>query len=146
GYNLHDQQKYYTAAYSGKAATISFLAPAYNYERDINKVRGDAMKMIVGMNKLLQAYIPGNVARYNDTHEPRGFGDNFQKWGASTVLIESGGYPNDPEKQFIRKLNFEIILNSLLDIAPGNYPKNDAKEYDAIPENALKLNDVVIRH
>ncbi len=146
GYNLHDQQKYYTAAYSGKAATISFLAPAYNYEREVNSVRGDAMKMIVGMNKLLQAYIPGNVARYNDTHEPRGFGDNFQKWGASTVLIESGGYPNDPEKQFIRKLNFEIILNSLLDIASGNYQKNDAKEYDTIPENAVKLNDVVIRN
>lgn len=146
GYNLHDQQKYYTAAYSGKAATISFLAPAYNYEREINDVRSDAMKIIVGMNKLLQAYIPGHVARYNDTHEPRGFGDNFQKWGASTVLIESGGYPGDPEKQFIRKLNFIIILQSLLDIALDNYQQNDVQGYASIPENAVKLNDVVIRN
>src|SRR5690606_1696086 len=89
GFNLHDQSRYYTAGYSGKSAAISFLAPAYNYERDINETRADAMKMIVGMNQLLQTLIPGHVARYDDTHEPRGFGDNFQKWGARTVLIET---------------------------------------------------------
>lgn len=146
GFNLHDQQRYYTAGYSKNAATISFLAPAYNYERDVNNVREDAMKIIVGMNKTLQEFIPGGVAKYDDTHEPRGFGDNFQKWGARTVLIESGGYPGDTEKQYIRKLNFIIILSSILDIAKNNYRHHNPHEYEEIPENRTKLNELVIRN
>lgn len=146
GFNLHDQQRYYTAGYSDNAATISFLAPAYNYEREVNSVREDAMKIIVGMNKTLQGFIPDGVAKYDDTHEPRGFGDNFQKWGARTVLIESGGYPGDTEKQYIRKLNFIIILSSILDIAKNNYQHHDPSEYEKIPENRTKLNELVIRN
>lgn len=146
GFNLHDQQPYYSAGYNKTPATISFLAPAYNYERDTNEVRADAMRLIVGMNKLLQQYIPNGVAKYDDTHEPRGFGDNFQKWGARTVLIESGGYPDDPEKQHIRKLNFFIILNGLIDIATDNYRHYSAGEYDSIPENTSKHHDLLIRN
>jgi hypothetical protein len=146
GFNLHDQQRYYTAGYSDNAATISFLAPAYNYEREVNSVREDAMKIIVGMNKTLQGFIPDGVAKYDDTHEPRGFGDNFQKWGARTVLIESGGYPGDTEKQYIRKLNFIIILSSILDIAKNNYQHYDPSEYEKIPENRTKLNELLIRN
>ena len=59
------------------------------------------MKIIVFMNDILQKYAPGQVGRYNDDFEPRAFGDNIQKWGTSTILIESGGYPNDIEKQEI---------------------------------------------
>lgn len=145
-FNLHDQQPYYASGYSNKPATISFLAPAYNYNRDTNEIRLDAMKMIVSMNQLLQNYIPGGVAKYDDAHEPRGFGDNFQKWGARTVLIESGGYPNDPEKQYIRKLNFYIILSSLIDIATNNYEKYNRANYEEIPLNRSKMNDLIIRN
>lgn len=146
GFNLHDQQIYYNVPGTSNPATISVLAPAYNHEREINDVRKGAMQLIVGINNLLQKYIPDGVARYNDTHEPRGFGDNFQKWGASTVLIESGGYRNDPEKQYIRKLNFMIILNSLIEIAQHSYPQYDAQQYEQIPENANKLSDLLIRN
>ena len=145
-FNLHDQQRYYTAGYQKKSATIAFLAPTYNYEREINETRRDAMKLIVGMNDLLQKYIPGGVAKYDDAHEPRGFGDNFQKWGARTILIESGGLPNDPEKQVIRKLNFIIILNALIDIAQDNYQSIDDSKYDSIPDNRLKGSELVIRN
>jgi len=144
GFNLHDQHIYYNVPGTRNPATISFLAPAYNYARDINEVRGRAMQLIVGMNALLQQYIPNGVARYNDAHEPRGFGDNFQKWGASTVLIESGGYPGDPEKQYIRKLNFMIILNALIDIAQGSYDQYNQDDYERIPDNATKLNNLLI--
>ena len=106
GFNLHDQSTYYNAERTAKPATISYLAPAYNYEKSINDVRAAAMQVIVQMNDILQEYAPGQVGRYNDDFEPRAFGDNIQKWGTSTILIESGGYPNDPEKQEIRKLNF----------------------------------------
>ena len=66
GFNLHDQSRYYNALGSPNPATISFLAPAYDYEKSVNEVRGNAMKLIVQMNKLLQEYAPGNVGRYND--------------------------------------------------------------------------------
>ncbi|GAA4793180.1 hypothetical protein GCM10023231_21760 [Olivibacter ginsenosidimutans] len=146
GFNLHDQHIYYNVPGTGNPATISFLAPAYNYEKDINDVRGRAMQLIVGMNQLLQHYIPNGVAKYDDTHEPRGFGDNFQKWGASTVLIESGGYKGDPEKQYIRKLNFMILLNALIEIAKGSYEQYHRDDYQAIPENASKLCDLLIKN
>ena len=106
GFNLHDQSIYYNAALTAKPATISYLAPAYNYEKSINEVRGNAMKVIVLMNEIIQKYAPGQVGRYNDAFEPRAFGDNIQQWGTSAILIESGGYQNDREKQFIRKLNY----------------------------------------
>jgi len=142
GFNLHDQSKYYNAEASANPATISFLAPAYNYEKDVNDVRGNAMKLIVEMNQELQKYIPGQVAKYNDDFEPRAFGDNIQKWGTSTILIESGGFPDDPEKQEIRKLNFIAILSALFSISNQDYKTLDINEYKKIPENDSKLFDL----
>src|SRR5690606_29627287 len=142
GFNLHDQSKYYNAETTNKPATISFLAPAYNYEKEVNEVRGNAMKVIVSMNRDLQKIIPGQVAKYNDDFEPRAFGDNIQKWGTSAILIESGGYLNDPEKQEIRKLNYVAILSALNTISTGAFEKEDLKDYETIPENDSKLYDL----
>lgn len=144
GFNLHDQSTYYNAVLTNKPATISYLAPAYNYEKDINEVRGNAMKVIVYMNNIIQQYAPGQVGRYNDDFEPRAFGDNIQKWGTSTILIESGGYPEDVEKQEIRKLNYISILSAIYTIAKGNYKDIALEDYEKIPENDRKLFDLKI--
>ncbi|HSJ66627.1 MAG TPA: M14 metallopeptidase family protein [Anditalea sp.] len=146
GFNLHDQQIYYNVERTPKPATISVLAPAFNYETDINDVRKRALQVIVGMNELLQEIIPGQVGKYDDGFEPRAFGDNFQRWGTSTILIESGGYPGDPDKQYIRELNFMIILNALYSIAKENYTQYDVADYFAIPDNDTKLMDVMLRN
>ncbi|MBL7472775.1 M14 family metallopeptidase [Robertkochia sediminum] len=142
GFNLHDQSRYYNALRTPKPATISFLAPAYNYEKSINTVRGNAMRVIAQMNRVLQTLIPGQVGRYNDDFEPRAFGDNIQKWGTSTILIESGGQYTDPEKQEIRKLNFIAILNALYSIATEVYKQVPVDEYFEIPNNDRKLFDL----
>lgn len=144
GFNLHDQQIYYNVVNTPKQATISLLAPAYNYETEINEVRGRAMQTIAGMNELLQELIPGQVGKYDDAFEPRAFGDNIQKWGTSTILIESGGYPGDPEKQYIRKINFMIILNALHQIATRGYEQYTTEQYFAIPDNGFQLMDLII--
>lgn len=144
GFNLHDQSTYYNAERTEKPATISYLAPAYNYEKEINQVRGNAMKIIVFMNNILQKYAPGQVGRYNDDFEPRAFGDNIQKWGTSTILIESGGYPEDTEKQEIRKLNYVSILSAIYTIANQNYTDINISEYEKIPENDRMLFDLKI--
>ena len=83
-------------------ASISFLAPAYNYEKDVNQTRGDAMRLIGFINQVIQNYLPGKVGRYSDSFEPRAFGDNIQKWGSRTILVESGGLEGDREKQKLR--------------------------------------------
>lgn len=144
GFNLHDQSTYYNAEQTPKPATISYLAPAYNYEKDINEVRGNAMKVIVFMNNIIQKYAPGQVGRYNDAFEPRAFGDNIQKWGTSAILIESGGYKDDAEKQEIRKLNFVSILSACYTIANGNYKDISIADYEKIPRNDRKLFDLKI--
>ncbi|MFC3416674.1 M14 family zinc carboxypeptidase [Algoriphagus hitonicola] len=145
GFNLHDQQIYYNVVNTPKQATISVLAPGYNYERDINDVRERAMQTIVGMNEILQQVIPGQVGKYDDGFEPRAFGDNIQKWGTSTILIESGGYVGDPEKQFIRKLNFMIILDALNQIATKGYEKYTSQQYFEIPDNGFQLMDLILK-
>lgn len=144
GFNLHDQSTYYNAERTEKPATISYLAPAYNYEKDVNEQRGDAMKIIVFMNNIIQKYAPGQVGRYNDDFEPRAFGDNIQKWGTSTILIESGGFADDVEKQEIRKLNYVSILSAIYTIAKGNYKDIPLADYEKIPENDRKLFDLKI--
>ena len=144
GFNLHDQSTYYNAERTPKPATISYLAPAYNYEKDINQVRANAMKVIGFMNRILQRYAPGQVGKYNDDFEPRAFGDNIQKWGTSAILIESGGYPDDVEKQEIRKLNYVSILSAIYAIATGAFEDIPLEAYEEIPENDRKLFDLKI--
>lgn len=145
GFNLHDQSRYYSVGDTDKPATISFLAPAFNKEKDINTVRRNSMKLIVGMNEVLQQYIPGQVAKYNDSFEPRAFGDNIQKWGTSTILIESGGHYDDREKQYIRKMNFLAIMNALNEIADGSYTRHNILDYEAIPFNSRRLYDLLLK-
>ena len=146
GFNLHDQSTRYSAGHTPNLATISFLATAYDYARSMNAVRERSTKLIVGMNHALQSLIPNQVGRYSDEHEPRAFGDNIQKWGTSLVLIESGGYRNDPEKQYIRKLNFVAILTGLKAIADGSYTKEKTSEYNNIPQNERFHFDLLIRN
>ena len=135
GFNLHDQNRYYGAGNMGETASISFLAPAYNYEKEINAKRADAMQMIVLLNSLLQQYIPGKVARYDDAFEPRAFGDNMQLWGTRTILIESGGLVNDLEKQELRRLHFVLLLSAFHAIAEQSYADVDKEAYEDIPMN-----------
>ncbi|WP_347160088.1 M14 family metallopeptidase [Pontibacter chitinilyticus] len=145
GFNLHDQSPLYTAGASSKPATISFLAPAYDEAQTVNTVRKSAMQVIAGMDAALQQLIPGQVAKFSDEHEPRAFGDNIQKWGTSVILIESGGYHGDPEKQYIRQLNFAAIVSALHLFTEESYTKYTVEAYNSIPINKPHLFDLVIR-
>jgi len=146
GFNLHDQSTLWSAGKSGKPATISLLAPAYDEELSINPVRQKAMQVIALMNVELQKNIPGCVGRFNDDFEPRAFGDNFQAAGTSTILIEAGGFYNDPEKQYIRKIYFKAILAGLISIAKETYLNVKDKDYFLIPENKKLHFDLVLRN
>lgn len=146
GFNLHDQSKYYNVERTPNTASISFLAPPFNYEKDINEVRRRSLQLIVAMNRVLQQVVPGQVGRYSDDFEPRAFGDNIQKWGSSTILIESGGFRGDPERQEVRKLNYLILLKAFESIVNGDYANLPLEEYESIPPNDRKLFDLKIEN
>ena len=135
GFNLHDQSTLWSAGNTGNPATISLLAPAFDEDLSINSTREQAMKVIAIMNSEIQETISDHVGRFNDEYEPRAFGDNFQAAGTSTILIEAGGYYNDPEKQYIRKIFFQSILSGLICIADESYLKAKTTDYFSIPEN-----------
>ncbi len=147
GFNLHDQSIYYSAGKTFKSAAVSFLAPAADFEKTVNPVRKKAVQLIVQLNRILNEFIPGHIGRYADDYEPRAFGDNFQAWGTSTVLIETGGWKGDPEKQFLRKLNFIILLSALKSIAEKSYLNESTESYENIPFNEEDfMMDLILRN
>ncbi|MCK9407833.1 MAG: peptidase M14 [Bacteroidetes bacterium] len=145
GFNLHDQDPRYSVGEQGTVAVISLLAPAYNVEKSDNAVRTRAKQVASEVTLVLNQFAKENIAKYDDSFEPRAFGDNIQKWGTSVVLIESGGWKNDPEKMFIRKLNCVGLLASFLAIATKTYVKTGTKPYEDIPMNTKMFYDIIIQ-
>ena len=146
GFNLHDQSREYSAGNSFKTAAISFLAPSPDYNKTLTPVRENSMKLIVEMYKTLSEFIPGHIAKYQDDYEPRAFGDNFTKWGTSTVLLETGGWIDDREKQFLRKINFIALLSAFKSIADETYTTKDINTYSSIPDNEKLMIDLILRN
>jgi hypothetical protein len=144
GFNLHDQNARTRAGESGQQAGIALLAPAYNPGRDYNDVRGRARLVAAAIAEGLAGEIPGRVAKYDDGFTPRAFGDLMQQWGTSTVLIESGALPDDPQKQRLRALNTAAILLALDAIATGEFQRADPAWYESLPENAGGAYDRVV--
>jgi hypothetical protein len=140
----HDQAIYYAVGETPVQAAVAFLATAYNKQTDWNDVRTKSMQVICEMNKELQAIIPDRVGRFSDEFEPRAFGDNIQKWGSSLILVESGSYPDDTEKQHVRALNFHAILLGLHSIAQESYRNYTLSEYESIPQNNRTFVDLKI--
>jgi hypothetical protein len=145
GFNLHDQGLS-TVGNSSAVAAIALLAPAPNERNTTTPVRARAKKVAATIAAALGQFIDGHIATYDDTHEPRAFGDGMQAWGTSTVLIESGHWPGDDEKAFIRKLNFVAILSSLCAIANASYQRTNLQHYARLPVNGKKAFDVIVRN
>ncbi len=151
-FNLHDQRTIFGVEGTKNPATISFLAPSEEVTRALTKGRIETMNVIVNMNAMLQEVIPNYVGRYTDEFYPTATGDNFQKLGYNTILIESGHYPNDYEREESRKYTFFSILEGLFHISnTSNFteyegyfkiPNNDKIFYDVIHRFSDSKNDV----
>jgi hypothetical protein len=94
---------------------------------------------------VLEPYIHGHIAKWDDTFNPRAFGDLMGVWGTSTVLIESGAMPNDPDKQALRRLNVAMILRTLDAIATRSYEQNDPTDYEKLAFNTGGALDLLVR-
>ncbi|MFO7769596.1 MAG: M14 family metallopeptidase [bacterium] len=145
GFNLHDQNPHTLAGPGGRRAAFALLAPAYDQSRSYDEVRSRARKVAAVIAGVLQEEVPGRVARYSDAFNERAFGDLMQRWGTSTVLIESGVLPGDPDKQRLRGLNAAAILTALGALADGSFEEADIRHYEGLPPNRGYTHDLIIR-
>jgi len=94
-FNLHDQRTIFNVGSLEKPATLSFLAPAHDIQRNVSASRGQSMKIIVAIHKALSSIIPDQIGRYDDAFNPNCVGDAFQLLGTPTILFEAGHFPDD---------------------------------------------------
>ena len=142
-FNLHDQRTIFTVGDTRKPATLSFLAPSTDTSREVTEGRKETMGVIVAMNQALQQLIPGQVSRYTDEFYPTATGDNFQKEGYNTVLIEAGHAQDDYDREQVRYYNFVSLLAGLLFLTDKT--TLSYKPYFDIPNNTKFYLDIIYR-
>lgn len=144
-YNLHDQRTIFAAGDKNYPATVSFLAPSYNNEKEYNKSRLKAVNVIAEMNEELQKYIPNQVGRFDDSFNINCIGDMFQSLGVPTILFEAGHYQDDYEREETRKFIFISILSSLLKMKEIDFLVNKLNNYLKIPQNKINFYDIIYK-
>lgn len=144
GFNLHDQNPGTRVGKSDRGVAIALLAPAFNDARDVDEKRHKAIQVASLLVTVMEPFVTDHIAKYDDTFNPRAFGDLIGAWGASTVLIESGSWADDPQKQFLRKTNFVGILEALDAIATGRFAQYDPATYDGLAYNGRRVADLLI--
>jgi hypothetical protein len=145
-FNLHDQRTIFGVGSSGKPATLSFLAPAYNEEREVNESRLKAINLIAGINDVLQQYIPGQIGRFDDSFNINCIGDTFQNLGVPTVLFEAGHFQNDYAREETRKYVFAALVSSFEIINENDIVANGFDKYLSIPQNKVVFYDFLYKN
>lgn len=145
-FNLHDQRTIYSVGQTNKPATLSFLAPAYNQEREINSSRLKAINLIVGINEVLQKYIPGQIGRFDDSFNFNCVGDTFQFFGVPTVLFEGGHYQNDYDREMTRKFLFFSMITAFKLIYENDIVDNRIDKYLNISQNNPVFCDLLYKN
>jgi len=145
-YNLHDQRTIFGVGCTGKPATLSFLAPAYNEEREVNNSRLKAINLIAGINAVLQPYIPRQIGRFDDSFNINCIGDTFQYLGVPTLLLEAGHFPNDYLREETRKYVFMALVSSFEILNENDIVINRFDEYLSIPQNKVVFYDFLYKN
>jgi hypothetical protein len=145
-FNLHDQRTIFGAGDSGKPATVSFLAPSYNKEREVNDNRLKAINLIAGINDVLQEYIPGQVGRFDDSFNINCIGDTFQFLGVPTILFEAGHYPDDYNREITRKFIFFSLISAFKILSENDLVDNRFYEYLNISQNKVVFYDFMYKN
>ncbi|TDP02937.1 M14 metallopeptidase family protein [Flavobacterium sp. 245] len=145
-FNLHDQRTIFGAGETGKPATVSFLAPSYNEEREINENRLTAINLIAGLNDELQKYIPGQIGRFDDSFNINCIGDTFQFLGVPTILFEAGHYEGDYDREITRKFIFFSLITAFKLISENDLVDNRINDYLNISQNKVVFYDFMYKN
>jgi hypothetical protein len=145
GFNLHDQGVGTRVGTTDRGVAIALLSPPFDHSRAINDVRFRAMEIMGVMIQAMDPLVGNHIARYGDGFNPRAFGDLVTQWGTSTILVESGGWEDDPQKQYLRRVNFVGLVAALEAIATESYVGVGTDAYQGLPGNGRRIGDLVIR-
>lgn len=145
-FNLHDQRTIYNVGDTNKPATVSFLSPAFNKNRDLSVARLQSMALIHAMSEELQKLIPGQVGRYDDAFNANCVGDSFQMLKTPTILFEAGHFQLDYDRERTREYILIALVKAIDVIALHEVSKFSEKLYFDIPENNKLFFDIVVRN
>ena len=149
GFNLHNQNSLTTVGDTGKVATIALLAvgtdgtpgPADEASSSLTK------RVSAVLYDALSPFAYGHISRYDESYNPRAFGDNLSRWGTPVVLIESGGYSSDQGPGFPVMLNFVGILAVLNSLSTGRIANANPAVFDALKMNSdTPIFDILLRN
>lgn len=145
-FNLHDQRTIFHPKEKKSPATLSFLAPSIDNKNSSCNNKIESIQLISHIIDALNLYIPDNIARFTDEFYPKATGDNFQKLGSPTILIECGHYPNDYNRNETRKFTALSILTALDAISNNSYKNLDSRIYNHTPINDNKALDIIYKN
>jgi hypothetical protein len=144
GFNLHNQNARTSIGRPPRPAAVSVLAPPPDTTRKESPSMRTAKQMCTCFVEAVRPFAEGMISRYDDTYEPRAFGDGIQSLGVATMLVEAGGWP-EVDSEPITRLHFHGMLATLHAIATDKYLAADQQIYEALPEsNRERLSDCLI--
>jgi hypothetical protein len=143
--NLHDEDVRKRVGKTDRLVALALLSnPATpDLEDDEGRVRGK--RLCGAILRAAGPLVEGHAARFPDAYHPAGSGEYTRHQGASTVLVECGFWPDDPEKQYLRKVSFAALLGALEAIADGSWADEPADALDRLEEADSDVMDLVIR-
>lgn len=144
-FNLHEQRTIYSTD-GIHPATMSFLSPSENEEREITETRKKSMAVISYISKQMERIIPHHIARYTDEFYPTSTGDNFTKMGIPTILFEGGHFEQDYLRHQTRKYYTIALYYGLKAISELINSTKDWEDYFNLPENKEDHFDIIYRN
>jgi hypothetical protein len=146
GFNLHNQNSLTTVGDTGRVATIALLAVAADLpspaetaaiqDKGVEDTRTLTKQVAAVLYEALSPFIYGHISRYDESFNPRAFGDNLSLWGTPVVLIESGGNPDDLPPEYAVKLNYVGLLAALNSLATGKISNANPSVFDSLKMNS----------
>jgi hypothetical protein len=146
GFNLHNQSSLTTVGDTGRVATIALLAVAADLpasveratakDKGIEDARTLTKQVTAVLYEALSHFVYGHISRYDESFNPRAFGDNLSLWGTPVVLMESGGNPDDLPPEYTVKLNYVGLLAALNSLATGKIRNANPAVFDSLKMNS----------
>ena len=144
-FNLHDQDPRKRVGESDRLTALALLANPFDESLGDNDVRIRAKRLGGVIARAVRPLIGGHVSRFPEEFNPQGSGEFMVASGTSSLLLECGGWKDDPEKQFLRKVSFVALLSALQAIADDSYADVPLQEYDSLAEDDTSVVDVILR-
>jgi Zinc carboxypeptidase len=144
GFNLHNQNPRTAVGDTLRQATVSLLAVPSDEAGTDTPGRVRNKKLCGVMVAALSPFIEGHVGRYDDTFNPRAFGDLISQWGTPVILVETGALKGTTGHD-LAGLNFVALASALRALADGSGEAASPSVYESLKMNGGGIYDLVVR-